>query len=403
MAVARLLTGFPWNLLGVSQARILPVIQIASYTGVYGVSFLLAWFSVSLACAGLNLIARPTAARLWLGDLLFPMVGVAFVCWFGMRQITRSDAPPGRIRIALIQPSIPQTLIWDPKENTNRFQQLLRLTRKALEEKPDLLVWPEAAIPNILRYEPETYEEVRNLATDHHVWLIVGADDAVPRDDSGTGRDFDYYNSSFLINPAGEIAATYRKRKLVIFGEYVPLARWLPFLKHFTPISDGFKSGTTATPFELPELAIKTSVLICFEDTFPHLVREYAGGEIDFLLNLTNNGWFGESAAQWQHAANAAFRAVENELPLVRCANNGLTCWVDARGGMHEIFFRDSADIYGAGYKIVEVPIAKDGSRREATFYNRHGDWFGWGCVGLTIGLLASAVLSRTIAPSAKV
>src|SRR5438128_10831173 len=102
-----------------------------------------------------------------------------------------------------------------------------------------------------------------------------------------------------------------------------------------------FTPGDVPMPFEMegsraggvPERwRVKTSALICFEDNFPHLVREYADDDTDFLVNLTNNGWFGESAAQWQHAANAAFRAVENGLPLVRCTNNGLTCWVDAQG-----------------------------------------------------------------------
>jgi apolipoprotein N-acyltransferase len=395
MAVARMLTGFPWNLLGVSQARILPVTQIASVTGVYGVSFLVAWFSAALACAGLVLAARPAAARLWLGDLLFPALALTLVCGFGWKQITESPAPARTIKLALVQPSIPQTLIWDPRENTNRFNQILRLTEQALAKKPAIVVWPEAAVPNRLRYEPDTYEAVKKLAVQHRVWMIVGADDAVPRAESAGGHDFDYYNSSFLINPAGEIAATYRKRRLVIFGEYVPLVRWLPFLKWFTPIGDGFASGREIAPFSLPDLKVKTATLICFEDAFPHSVREYVAADTDFLLNLTNDGWFGESAAQWQHAANAALRAVENGLPLVRCANNGLTCWVDPRGGMHEVFFRNSDDIYGAGYKIVEIPILKDEQKREPTFYNRHGDWFGWGCVGMAGGLLAASVWAR--------
>jgi apolipoprotein N-acyltransferase len=103
------------------------------------------------------------------------------------------------------------------------------------------------------------------------------------------------------------------------------------------------------------------------------------------LLNLTNNGWFGESAAQWQHAANAVFRAVENGLPLVRCANNGLTCWVDPQGRLHEVFFPGTRDIYGVGTKVVRVPLLA-GRERASTFYWRHGDWFGWGCVWLSFG-----------------
>ena len=137
-------------------------------------------------------------------------------------------------------------------------------------------------------------------------------------------------------------------------------------------------------------LDVQTSVLICFEDVFPHITREHVKDDTDFLLNLTNNGWFGESAAQWQHAANAVFRAIENGLPLVRCANNGLTCWVDRRGAMSQVYFGDSSDIYQAGYKIVNVPLLPAG-KWPATFYRKRGDWFGWTCAGVTaVALMAT-------------
>src|SRR4029077_8922731 len=121
-----------------------------------------------------------------------------------------------------------------------------------------------------------------------------------------------------------------------------------------------------------------------------HLVREYVDDDTDFLLNLTNNGWFGDSAAQWQHAANAVFPAVENGLPLVRCSNNGLTCWVDAQGRMNEVYFPDTRDVYGAGFKIARVPLLA-GRLRPPTFYLGHGDWFGWGCVAWAAWLVVVA------------
>lgn len=99
-----------------------------------------------------------------------------------------------------------------------------------------------------------------------------------------------------------------------------------------------------------------------------------------------------ESAAQWQHAANAVFRTVENQVPLVRCANNGLTCWVDVDGGMHQVYFPNSSDVYGAGLKTVDIPLLNPGERRQPTFYNRHGDWFGWTCVGITVVLITGGL-----------
>lgn len=402
MIVARFLSGFPWNLLGVSQYEVLAIVQIASITGVYGISFLMVWFSVALAAGAMLIARRPVQLRLCWGDLMAPLIAVAGVAGYGTYQLKTLPKAERAIRVGLVQPSIPQTLIWDPAENTNRFHQLLALSERALAEKPDLLIWPEAAVPNLLRYEPDAYAAITNLLQPHDVWMILGADDAVPRAavHSGKGTDrteddaalpeFDFYNSSFLLSPDGELSAVYRKRRLVIFGEYIPLVRWFPFLKNVLPSGEGFQAGDRPIPFRIPSLNATTSVLICFEDVFPHLAREYVAEDTDFLLNLTNNGWFGESAAQWQHAANAVFRAVENGLPLVRCANNGLTCWVDPFGGMHEVYFDGTQDIYQAGFKMAEIPLW-GGPVRE-TVYRRHGDWFGWGCVVMA-GVLAGGAV----------
>ena len=257
------------------------------------------------------------------------------------------------------------------------------------ETRPDLMIWPEAAVPEMVRYDEPTLAAVARLAREHQVWMILGSDDAGPSKDPATPKGTDYYNSSFLVAPTGQLAAKYDKRRLVMFGEYVPLARWLPFLKYFTPIQGGFAAGTQPVFFEMSAPRAKVSVLICFEDAFPHLARDYVQKDTDFLVNLTNDGWFGASAAQWQHAANAVFRAVENDVPLVRCTNNGLTCWIDRRGGMHEVYFGDSPDIYAAGFKTAKIPLLSPGEKRAPTFYNRHGDWFGWGCVGAAVVLLA--------------
>jgi apolipoprotein N-acyltransferase len=395
MILARLFTGFPWNLLGVSQYQILPVIQIAEVTGVYGVSFLVAWFSVSLASACLSLATNPTRPKPWLGDLVLPLFAVIGVVAFGSWQVAnpRSAERTRTLEAVLVQPSIPQTLIWDTNQNVIRFRELTNLSDRALSQNTNaqLLVWPEAAVPNLLRYDRETFTAVTNLAFRHHVWVILVSDDAVPHADSEQSEP-DYFNSSFLMSPAGDIVAGYHKRQLVIFGEYVPLEHWLPFMKYLTPIGGSFARGQEAGSFAIPKLRAKTSVLICFEDIFPQLARQDVQPDTDFLLNLTNDGWFGQSAAQWQHAANALFRAVENRVPLVRCANNGLTCWVDADGRMRQVSFDGSNDIYQTGFKTVEIPLLPPGGVRSPTFYTRHGDWFGWGCVAVSGLMLVGAV-----------
>lgn len=382
MILARLFTGFPWNLLGVSQYRILPLIQIASWTGVYGVTFILVWFSAALACAALRLLSDPTRPKGWVEDLIIPLLALLGVLAYGSSEVSRLVPVQRTLPAVLIQPSVPQTLIWDTNRNAARFEELIALSERALRKATNaqLLVWPEAAVPNLLRYEIHTYRAVTNLTGSHGVWMILGSDDAAPR--PGTApREFDFFNGSFLVSPGGEIAGSYYKRRLVIFGEYIPLERWVPFMKYLTPVGGSFATGQEPVPFRIPELQAKTSVLICFEDIFPHHGREYVEADTDFLLNLTNNGWFGESAAQWQHAANAVFRAVENRIPLVRCANNGLTCWVDARGVLHDVFRSAEHGVYGPGFQTVNIPLLAHGERRALTFYTRHGDWFGWACV----------------------
>ena len=383
MAIARMFTGFPWNLLGASQQKLSPLIQVASWTGIHGVAFLVVWFAASMLNLLNALLQHPAARSAWLKELALPVLAVAVAYAFGVRQIKSQVIPERHLRIALVQPSIPQTMIWNPADSDARFAELLRLTTAALTNKPDVLIWPEAALPKMLREDTVTQNLLANLATSNRAWFIIGSDD---RDWRGTNDV--YFNSSFLVSPRGEIASTYRKRRLVIFGEYVPLIDWLPFVKYLTPISGGFTAGERPVTFDFAELSAKTSVLICFEDVFPHYAREHASEDVDFLVNITNDGWFGESAAQWQQAASAAFRAVENGMPLVRCANNGVSCWIDRFGVMHNVFFEGSPSVYSAGFKIISLPLPSRNARPQRTFYSRHGDWFGWSCVALTLGIL---------------
>lgn len=378
MVRARLLSGFPWNPLGASQYQLIPLIQIASVTGVYGVSFLVVWFSLSLFSAGRMIFRRPASRFTWQAETFLPLTVVAVLFAVGFAEL--NGQPPGNatLRVTLVQPSIPQTLIWDRNANARCFQQLLELSENALTNQTDLLIWPESAVPEL---DEPSFIAITNLICKHHVWLIFNAEDYVWRSGTGTNAEYDAFNAAFLFGPDGRFRGVYHKQSLVIFGEYIPLVRWLPLIKWLTPITGGFASGTNAVPFALADLNVKTSTLICFEDVFPQLAREYVQDDTDFLVNLTSDAWFGKGAAQWQQAATAVFRAVENRVPLVRCCNNGLTCWADATGRLREIFKDPAGSVYGPGFMTIEMPV---GGKREPTFYNRHGDWFGWACVGVT-------------------
>jgi apolipoprotein N-acyltransferase len=372
-----------------------PLIQVASVTGVYGVSFLIIWVSLSLLSAALMTVRRPTSRSVWVAELFLPVLLTAVLFNLGFRQINRQPPVERTLRVMLVQPSIPQTLIWDPNQDTNRFNQLVEYTAGILTNKSDVVIWPESAVPKMLRYDTNTFNAITKLARDHGVWMIIGSDDAELRRGSGNQDEAHYFNSSFLVSPDGHIRERYIKRNLVIFGEYVPLRRWLPFLKWFTPVEGGFTAGTGPVEFNLEELEVKTAVLICFEDVFPQLARLDVKPDTDFLVNITNDGWFGESAAQWQQAATGLFRAVENRVPLIRCCNNGLTCWIDGYGRIREILRDQQGKVYGQGYLRAEIPILGPGQTHALTFYTKHGDIFGWGCLGISSALLVFRFLTR--------
>jgi len=222
------------------------------------------------------------------------------------------------------------------------------------------------------------YHAIQKFAQVNRVWIILNGDDVEFHLDATNA-----FNSALLFRPDGQLAQIYHKRQLVIFGEYIPLVRWLPFIKWFTPITGGWTAGNKAVTFDLGNC--KTSPLICYEDSFPGVAREAAADDIDFLVNLTNDGWFGHGAAQWQQAAASVFRSVENGVPLVRSANNGVSCWIDAHGRVVNILTDENGDDHGRGALTVDVPLLAPAEKGEATFYHRHGDWFGWSCVGLAV------------------
>ncbi len=404
MILGRFLSGFPWNFLGVSQYRNAPLIQISLFTGIYGLSFLVCWVSVSGALVAHRLYQAVRGRRLlpeilhgqpsnlpleWAADLRLPLFVLLAVTGWGLHCITVPSSPDTRlITLALIQPSIPQTLLWDGGSSTNRFEQIYALSEKALIGKPTVLIWPEGSLPSIGR---DQFDRMLALTAAAGCYWIVGSDDVEILPDATNA-----YNSAFLIDPNGRFARPYRKRHLVIFGETIPLEHWVPFMKWLTPANGSLTAGKEPVPFQLGSNGPVASTLICFEDNFPHYTREYATADVDFLLELTNDGWFGESSAQWQHAANTTFRAVENGMPLVRVANNGLTGWIDGHGRSRDILGRESGNVYGPGFLTITLPLPARTQPRATTFYTQYGDVFGWICAGWWCALGIRIALRRS-------
>ncbi len=386
---AHVLTGFPWNFLGISQAQLLPLTQIASLTGVYGVSFVIAYFSLSLLLAAVRIAYQPGKPMDWSRDLAPALtVLIGTVVW-GFQSIPQGSRSPddASLRLALIQPSVTQTVIWEGRDKEERFAELLELSDAALAFQPDLLVWPESGLPSNL----PNPQRVREFVRKHQTPLVFNE---VDYDSNPSGDPPPFYNAAFMMNAQGELADRARKHHLVMFGEYTPFSRQFPALDRLSPIGSSFTAGESVGSLALPDSAVTMGILICFEDAFPRLGRAAAANHPDFLLNLTNDAWFGQSQAQWQHARAASFRAIENRLPLVRCSNNGITCWFDPYGRWHLGDIEQASDVYEKGFKIVELPLTRSAAIGPTRF-TRDGNLFGWLCVSITAALLLVRELFR--------
>lgn len=390
-----LFSGFAWNYLGVSQHALGVITPLVSITGLYGLSLLMVAFSTSWIINIYQFIfhlkhhsalSEPTQNQtpfyilhsqffkeglIWLVIL----IGVSVYGIYRTNKQSHSN-DSSTYHIAMIQPSIPQSLLWDPKENAQRFEELIRASKELIgTNSVDLLVWPEAAVPGYVRYETNIANPIIQLSKKIKTPILFCCDDAEPniQDPQKT----DYYNCAFLINEYGELCARYIKRHLVIFGEYVPLSKWLPFLKYLTPIGGNYTEGATIETFPWPNSEKQIAPLICFEDAFPEEARQHAKGNVCAFAFLINAGWFGESSAQWQHLANAQFRCIENGIPAIRSCNNGITCWIDSLGNIQQTFFDEKNSVYGKGGVILSISL---GDRKD-TIYHRYGDWFVWVCL----------------------
>ena len=376
---AILFTGFPWNPLGVSQYRNIAVIQLAAWGGVYAVSGIVVLLNAAIAMTILR-IATEMRSRERRRRIHFElMIGLALVaiCWSqGVRTIRRADARPADtqpIRIAAVQPQIRQVRKWSDDQRSSIYRALQEQSELAAMSRPDLIVWPETAIPDLIRIDAAAQDIVSSLLT-NGTMLLVGGMDFEEWDESVA-----YYNASFLMAESGGIVGCYRKRHLVPFGEYVPFENHIALVKRLVPLGFSCTPGEGSELMTLPSRnttsrgALPFGVLICFEDIFPYLARHDVRRGARFLVNQTNDAWFEDSAASQQHMANAVFRAIENRVALVRCANTGVTCFVDPFGRILEMLIGDDGRTDMRGFAVAEVHVAEAGPPR--TPYTRFGDW----------------------------
>ena len=383
--------GYPWGLWGTTQIEFPTLIQIASVTGVWGVSFVLLLLNAGIAgvIAALgNGQSGNRTLRGMPGLLGAAAVFLAAVAFGGVAMAVREALPIDKtVRLALVQQN------EDPRKHDyeETFETLVRLTDRAMVHSPELVAWSETAfVPNIRRWsqmDPQQYpladlvrrflEYQRRLG----VWLVTGNDDyELTTDGQGNAIRLDF-NAAILFDPAGRRVETYHKIRLVPFTEHFPWKRQLPAVYRWLQDRDVYlwEPGTERTVFRHPRFSFSTP--ICFEDAFPGDVRRFVAAGAEAIVNLSNDYWSLTEVEARQHAVNSAFRAVENRRPLVRATASGLTCYVDTEGR-----FRGSLPYYSEGVLVVDVEFPSGGERTSA--YTRWGDWFPITALAL-LGLLA--------------
>ena len=371
-----LLSGFPWNQLGVSQFRNLSIIQISEITGVYGVSFVIVFFNTALFCGIRRMVLEKFSMARWRYEITASLFLLVVVMVWGMRSyLAQSKTLPAEtIHVALIQLNVPQTLKWDNEADKRARQDLKHLTLDAAVLEPDLIVWPETALTTGPGFDGASANLVQELVEKGKTPLVIGTLERDPFEPRL------YYNAALFMSPESGDSQIYRKRHLVPFGEFVPLERTFPVLKKLTPIGENFGTGKGAQLVQDRRRPIRIGMLICFEDIFSEVARESAQAGANVLINITNDGWFKESHQQTQHAANAVFRAVENRVPLVRCCNNGYTCVIDPTGKISTSLEDAEHNIYIQGMIVAKVNLYD----RPQAFYTRYGDVFAMLCLVLT-------------------
>lgn len=372
---ARAFGGMPWDLLAHALATRPEWIQVADLGGTYLVSFVLAFASAAVAQV---LAGRSRDARRAL--VVATLVLAAVRVYGSVRLATEAAVRAPSLRVALVQGNVPGRWKTDPARAEDVFSAYLETTREVMAHRPALVLWPENAVSFLLAPNERLRRSIAAAVGPGGPPVLLGG----PRVDSSLGGRARFFNSAWLVTSGGEIASVYDKRQLVPFSEYEPdnlLGRLWDF--HPTP---GYTAGGEATIFDEP---VPFGVLICFEAIYPELARPLVRRGARFLVNLTNDEWFGATGALEQHFAMTVFRAVEARRALARVTNTGVTGVIAPTG---EVVARFPTHVRDAW--IADLPL-----REGETPYVRTGDAFAWSCVGATVAALIRAALGRRATP----
>ncbi len=361
---ARLFTGFPWVLSGYALTGDLHLMQAADIAGVWGLSFV-----VMLVNAAIYLIiSRGVKGRPWpravVAVTAMVLIGAAAYGELRIRQVDRASRGWPALRAAVAQGNIDQSVKWDKEYQGRTLAIYSRLTARAAREGARLVVWPETAVPFYLERNERGKKRVTGVARTNRVTLLTGSP---AYDYNGRNRAIRFFNSAYVISMSGAIRGRYDKVHLVPYGEYVPLKRLMPFIKKLTVGVGDFVPGPGPVPLVLDGKS--AGVLICYEAIFPELAREEVKRGASVLINITNDAWFGKTAAPYQHLEMARLRAVENRVYMLRAANTGISAVIGPSGRIKERSALFTEDVLTTDVGLRKGPH---------TIYTRYGDYFAY-------------------------
>ncbi len=370
------LTGQLWNALGYSQAFHPMVIQSAGWGGVYAVSFLIVLANAAIA----SLLLRQ---RLFLALASLSLVGIVLLLSSGLlsRRVMIRPRTYESVTMIAIQPNVPMDTNGDPQQMQELLERHLSLSADALNQPqahslPRLIIWPESPMNFSYSRDPKLRETVSNFARANSTSVLLNS-----LEPGQTGGD---QNSAILVNQEGVIAARYDKIRLMPFGEYVPLPRWLPGASSVRGLVGEFTPGNSYTL--MPLGAFRVGVFICIEAAHPSIARTFTHEGADVLINISNDGYLGPTPVMRQHLSNAIFRAVENNRDLIRVTNTGISANISSAGSLKE---------QTAGFRpeVRTWTISRGDSN--TTFYSRHGDVFVYGCALFSLGIISASLSQK--------
>jgi len=368
----------PWGLLAHSQYQYLSIIQIASVAGTYSISFLIVMVNSALAAIIYSFLFRSEKQKSPFPKLPSKKGKMAIVSsatlftalalLYGHLTISKPIAGD-KIKISVVQGNIEQVKKWDKKYASDIMQIYTDLTQEVSKDQPALIIWPETATPGAINQDIKLHLEVINIVKEAGTSLLLGSSQHQKFVRKGS-REFKYLNSAFLISPEPKIAQNqrYDKIRLLPFGEYLPFKGTIPWTYIYVPNVSEYAPGKKFTVFELPSSCF--GVTICWEDIFPDLFRQFVRRGAQFMVNITNEAWFGKTATPYQFVSMAVFRAVENRVFLVRCANTGISCIIDPYGRIvNRVLDAKGQDIFVRGVMSGWVTPLES-----KTLYTRYGD-----------------------------